>query len=71
VPLTLTPLPDSDATSATRLPFAYNITMGVRRADKAFRLQLDSILDRRSPEIARILQEYGIPTRPIVAPQGS
>lgn len=70
-PLTLTALPDSDATSKTRLPFAYNITMGVRRADKEFKLQLDSILERRGPEIARILQDYGIPTRPIVAPKGS
>jgi mxaJ protein len=67
VPLTLVALPDSDSKSTTRLPFAYNITMGVRRSDKAFRLQLDSVLERRSPEIARILQDYGIPTLPIVA----
>ena len=70
-PLTLTALPDSDATARTRLPFAYNITMGVRRSDKEFRLQLDSILERRRPEIARILQEYGVPTIPVVPPRGS
>jgi quinoprotein dehydrogenase-associated probable ABC transporter substrate-binding protein len=71
VPLTLVALPDSDAKSPTRLPFAFNITMGVRRADKGFRAQLDSILERRRPEIARILQEYGIPTVPVVEPRGS
>ena len=71
VPLTLVALPDSDAKSPTRLPFAFNMTMGVRRADKTFRAQLDSIIERRGPDIARILQEYGIPTIPVVAPRGS
>jgi mono/diheme cytochrome c family protein len=59
VPLTIVPLAD-DSTSG--LPFAFDIGVGVRRADKELRSLLDSILDRRRPEIEAILREYGVPT---------
>jgi quinoprotein dehydrogenase-associated probable ABC transporter substrate-binding protein len=59
VPLTIVPLPD-DSTSA--LPFAFDVALGVRRADKELRSRLDTILDRRRPDIERILREYGVPT---------
>jgi mxaJ protein len=59
VPLTIVPLPD-DSTSG--LQFAFDVAVGVRRADKELRSRLDTILDRRRPDIERILREYGVPT---------
>lgn len=59
VPLTVVPLPD-DSTSG--LQFAFDIGVGVRRADKELRSRLDTILDRRRPDIERILREYNVPT---------
>jgi hypothetical protein len=35
--------------------------MGVRREDKEFRNQLDSIIERRMPEIDAILDAYHVP----------
>jgi quinoprotein dehydrogenase-associated probable ABC transporter substrate-binding protein len=58
-PLSLVALPDS--VDRTGYPFAYDIGMGVRRADKALKAQLDTILERKRPEIQRILDEYGVP----------
>ena len=43
------------------LPFVFDISMGVRRGDTAFRAEIDSALVRRRAEIARILDEFGVP----------
>ena len=43
------------------LPFVYDISMGVRRGDEDLRQQLDGFIERRRPEIERILDEYGVP----------
>jgi quinoprotein dehydrogenase-associated probable ABC transporter substrate-binding protein len=43
------------------LPFVFDISMGVRRGDQELRDRLDEILDRRRPEVERILQDYGVP----------
>ena len=64
VPMTLVPLPDADS---PELPFAFDITIGVRRADKELKAKLDDILTRRRPEIEQILKEYGVPTLPYPA----
>jgi mxaJ protein len=60
VSLTLVALPDSDPKSG--MPFAFDITMAVRRSDKAFGAQIDSLLERRRGEIRRILQDFNVPT---------
>lgn len=62
VPLTLVALPDSDIAAATGFPFAYDIAIGTRRADKSLRAQIDSVLVRRREEITQILRDYGVPT---------
>jgi mono/diheme cytochrome c family protein len=59
VPLTLVALPDSDAASG--MPFAFDIAMAVRRSDKAFGAQIDSLLERRHDEILGILHDYNVP----------
>jgi quinoprotein dehydrogenase-associated probable ABC transporter substrate-binding protein len=43
------------------LPFVYDISIGVRHGENAFRDQLDEILTRRSRDIKSILDEYGVP----------
>ena len=57
--LAITPVsPDADAAS---LPFAFEISMGVRRSDAALQAQLDDFIARRRGDIDRILDEYGVP----------
>jgi mxaJ protein len=66
VPLSLVPLAEKD--SLSEFPFRFNIAMGVRRRDRALRDSLQTVLDRKGPEIQAILKEYGVPTFPITAP---
>jgi mxaJ protein len=59
VPLTLVPVaPQIDLPF---LPFVFDISMGVRRADAALAEELDGILDQKRPEIDAILDRYGVP----------
>ena len=59
VPLKLVPVePQIDLPF---LPFVFDIGVGVRRGDSTFRASLQSVLNRRRPEIQRILDEYGVP----------
>jgi mxaJ protein len=43
------------------VPFAFAIAMGVRKEDDALRDTLAKVLERRKPEIDRILAEYHVP----------
>jgi mxaJ protein len=43
------------------LPFAYDISLGTRRADRDLRQRLDDFLVRRRADIDRILTDYGVP----------
>lgn len=58
-PLTLAPV--SPEIDLPFLPFVYDIALGVRREDVALRNELDAVLERRKPEIDRILADYGVP----------
>lgn len=46
------------------LPFAFDVSVGVRRGDRALRDALDGALARRHAEIVRILEAYGVPRAP-------
>lgn len=59
VPLAVVPVTPSRDSPA--LPFVFDIALGVRRGEEAFRAELDAVLQRRRPEIHRILDEYGVP----------
>jgi quinoprotein dehydrogenase-associated probable ABC transporter substrate-binding protein len=59
VPLEVVPV--SPQIDLPFLPFVYDISMGVRRGDDAFRDELDEILVRKSSEINDILDAYGVP----------
>ena len=59
VPLVVVPVTPSRDTPT--LPFVFDIALGVRRGEEAFRAELDAILQRWRPDINRILDEYGVP----------
>jgi mxaJ protein len=63
VRLRIQPLGDRD--SLADVPFRYNIAMAVRRRDRALKDSLQAVIDRKGPEIQRILQQYGVPRFPI------
>jgi len=67
VPLKLQPLAERD--SLTDFPFRFSIGMGVRRRDRVLRDSLQTVLDRKAPEIQAILKQYQIPLFPIPAEQ--
>ena len=46
-------------------PMVFDISMGVRREDRALRRDLDAALARNRGAIGRILHEYGVPQLPI------
>lgn len=59
LPLTIVPV--SPQIDLPYLPFVYDISLGVRRGDDAFKEQLERILQTRRAEIDKILAEYGVP----------
>jgi quinoprotein dehydrogenase-associated probable ABC transporter substrate-binding protein len=59
VPLEITPV--SPEIDPPFLPFVFDISMGVRRGDDAFREELEQILVRRRAEIESLLDEYAVP----------
>jgi quinoprotein dehydrogenase-associated probable ABC transporter substrate-binding protein len=65
VPLDVSVLPDTDR--ATGFPFAYDLTLGVRRADRGLRDTLNALIDRHRADIDAILRDYGVPVQPITA----
>jgi mxaJ protein len=59
VPLDIKPV--SPQIDVPFLPQVFDIAMGVRREDKAFRDSLDVILEKEKPAITAILDTYGVP----------
>jgi quinoprotein dehydrogenase-associated probable ABC transporter substrate-binding protein len=57
VPLEVVPVPSGKAD----LPFAFDISLGVRKGDEALRKQLEQVLDRKQVEIHKILKDFGVP----------
>jgi quinoprotein dehydrogenase-associated probable ABC transporter substrate-binding protein len=59
VPLELVPVsPQIDLPS---LPFVYDISLGVRRGENAFKKELEAALEHRRAEVEQILDDYGVP----------
>lgn len=57
VPLALVPIP----TRPGDLPFAFDISMGVKKGNDALYARVSELLEKRRPEIDRILKEFGVP----------
>jgi mxaJ protein len=60
-PVALEITPVSPQIDLPYLPFVFDISMGVRRGDNAFRDELNAIIARRKDEIDGILDRYGVP----------
>ncbi len=58
VPLRVVPI---SPTSDGAVPYTFDIAMGVRHGDEAFRDTLDQVIVRRRAEINRLLADYGVP----------
>lgn len=59
VPLTMTPV--SPQIDLPYLPFVFDISMGVKRGNDSLRERLDSVIVKRSAEIKKILDGFGVP----------
>jgi quinoprotein dehydrogenase-associated probable ABC transporter substrate-binding protein len=57
--LTVVPLPSTMDSSGTQ--FAFDIAMGVRRADTLLVSILNQVLEKERPTVEKILGEYGVP----------
>ena len=57
VPMAMVPVPSG----TTDLPFAFDISMGVKRGDDALHAQVERALVRKRAEITKILMDYGVP----------
>jgi mxaJ protein len=62
VPLEMN-LVQSDSMSG--IPFAFSMSIGVRRRDRELRDSLQLVLDDKRPQIDAILRDYGIPMLPL------
>jgi mxaJ protein len=62
--LVIVPL-DDQRNPSTR--FAFDISMGVRKADAELKTRLEEALDRRRNEITAILESFGVPLLPLTA----
>ena len=57
VPMELVPVPSGKGD----LPFAFNISMGVKKGDETLKARVDKVRRERGADIAAILKEYGVP----------
>jgi mxaJ protein len=57
VPMAIVPIPSGPGD----LPFAFDISMGVKKGNEALRGRLQQALDRRQADITKVLQQYGVP----------
>ena len=57
VPMVMIPIPSG----AGDLPFAFGISMGVKRGEDALSAQVEKALVRKHAEIRKILTDYGVP----------
>jgi quinoprotein dehydrogenase-associated probable ABC transporter substrate-binding protein len=60
-PVEMAVIPVAPGADRASLPLVFDISMGVRRGDTAFKDQLEAVLDRRRGEIQEVLEAYGVP----------
>jgi quinoprotein dehydrogenase-associated probable ABC transporter substrate-binding protein len=60
-PVALEIVPVSPQIDQPFLPFVYDISMGLRRGDDAFKEEIEAVLARRRADIESILDRYGVP----------
>ena len=65
VPLELVAVPSGKGD----LPFAFNISIGVRKGDDALKARVEKVRREHGAEITAILKEYGVPLMEAVRAQ--
>ncbi len=55
--------------SLSEIPFTFEISMGVRKGNQQLRSALEVVLERRSSDIAALLNRYGVPQLPLAQTQ--
>jgi len=65
IPLVVVPIPEYESVNAHGKE-NWNISIGVRKGDKARLAEIQAVLDKRQDDILKILDEYGIPHLPVV-----
>ena len=65
IPLVVVPAPEYEAENVHGKEY-WNISVGVRKKDKERMAMIDEVLARRSKDIEKILDDYGIPHVPVV-----
>jgi mxaJ protein len=60
-PVKLEVVPVSSTSQITSVPFAFDISMGVRKGDNALKTELETALDRRQHEVRKVLEKYRVP----------
>lgn len=56
-----------DPGEKTGLPFAFDMSMGVRKGNGDLKARLEQALDRKRGEIKAILEDFGVPLLPLAA----
>jgi len=57
----------ADEGAAKGLPFAFDISMGVRKKNTELEARLEQALERKQGEIKAILEDFGVPLLPLAA----
>lgn len=60
-PVALSLMPISPVTNAPLLPFVYDISLGVRRGERDFQQEVETVLAHHKSDIENLLDEYGFP----------
>jgi mxaJ protein len=68
-PVPLAVVPVSPQIDLPALPFAFDISVGVRKGDEAFKAELEAVLARKRAEIEAILDAYGVPRLAVAPPK--
>jgi len=64
----LTVVPVSPQLDPDGVPLAFDICVGVKRSKKELAQRISQVLEKRRPEVEKILAEYGVPIIPAPAP---
>lgn len=59
VPLKIRPV--APAFDGPQLPMVFDVSVGVRKADLALKRDVEDVLARRSAEVRKLLESYGVP----------
>jgi mxaJ protein len=54
-------VPVNSTSVIASVPFAFDISMGVRKGNTALKTELESVLDRRRHEVRKVLEKYRVP----------